>query len=176
MGGAVSLPVVSGVLSGCQAPTDAAAYTLQTLTSDQNELIATIAELIIPTTDTPGARAAKVNEFVDIVVTDFLPEEDKTRFMEGLAETDALAQAAHGASFVDCSEEQQIALLTELEDAAYSAREAGEDAAFFMMIKEMTLTGYYTSEIGATQELIYVHEAGEYKPDIPYSEVGRAYS
>ena len=176
MGGAVSLPVMSSVLSGCQAPTDAAAYTLQTLTSDQDELVATIAELIIPTTDTPGARAARVNEYVDIVVTDFLPEEDRTRFMAGLAEADAMAQSAHSASFVDCTEEQQIALLTQMEDAAYEAREAGEDSAFFMMIKEMTITGYYTSEIGATQELKYVHEAGEYRGDIPYSEVGKAYS
>ena len=176
MGGAVSLPLASGVLSGCQAPSDAAAYTLQTLSSSQDELVATIAELIIPTTDTPGARAARVNEFIDIVVTDFLPEEDRTRFMNGLAEADAMAQAAHGAAFVDCSEEQQIALLTEMEDAAYAAREAGEEPAFFMQMKEMTLTGYYTSEIGATQELMYVHEAGEYRSDIPYSEIGKAYS
>lgn len=176
MGGAVSLPVVSGVLSGCQAPTDASAYALQTLTSDQNELVATISELIIPTTDTPGARAAKVNEFIDIVVTDFLPAEDRARFLAGLANADAMAEAAHGSSFVDCSEEEQIALLTEMEEAAYAARDAGQEPAFFMMMKEMTLTGYYTSEIGATQELIYVHEAGEYRGDIPYSEVGKAYS
>lgn len=176
MGGAVSLPLASSVLSGCQAPSDASAYALQTLTSDQDELVATMAELIIPTTDTPGARAAKVNEYIDIVVTDYLTEEDRTSFMAGLADADAQAQEAHGSAFVDCTEEQQIALLTQMEEVAYAAGEAGSSPAFFMMMKQMTLRGYYTSEIGATQELMYVHEAGEYRPDIPYSEIGKAYS
>ena len=175
MGGAVSLPLASSVLSGCQtAPSTASAYSLQTLTPDQDELVATIAELIIPTTDTPGARAALVNEYIDIVATDYMTEEQRTQFVAGLGDADAAAQAAHGSSFVDCTEEQQIALLTEMENEAYDSQ--GEDPHFFMMMKQMTLTGYYTSEIGATQELMYVHEAGIYRPDIPYSEIGKAYS
>lgn len=176
MGGAISLPLASSVLSGCQsAPSSASAsYTLQTLTPEQDELVATIAELIIPTTDTPGARAALVNEYVDIVATDYMTDEDRTAFMTGLADADAQAQAAHGASFVDCTEEQQVALLTAMEEDAYAAESSSPP--FFMMMKQMTLTGYYTSEIGATQELMYVHEAGVYRGDIPYSEIGKAYS
>ena len=176
MGGAVSVPLASGILSGCQSSVDGTAYVLQTLTPQQDELVATISELIIPTTDTPGARAAKVNEFIDILMTDYYPDEDRSRFMSGLAEADEKAQAANGNLFVDCTEDQQVAILTEMENEAYTAKEAGEDQAFFLMMKEMTLTGYYTSEIGATQELTYVHEAGEYRPDIPYEEIGRAFA
>ena len=177
MGGAVSLPLASSVLSGCQtSPSSATAYALQTFTPDQNELVATIAELIIPTTDTPGARAAQVNEYMDIVVTDYMTEEDRMHFMAGLADVDNKAQEAHGAAFVNCTEEQQVSMLTAMEDEAYADREAGSPPAFFVMMKQMTLTGYYTSEIGATQELMYVHESGVYRPDIPYSEIGKAYS
>ncbi len=176
MGGTLSVPLVSGVLSGCQPPAEGTTYALQTLTPEQDELVATMAELIIPTTDTPGARAANVNEFVDILLTDFHPIEDRDRFLAGLADADAKATAEYGALFVDCTGDQQVALLTQMEDEAYAARRPGGDPHFFIMMKEMTLTGYYTSEIGATQELEYVHEAGIYRPDIPYSEVGKAYA
>lgn len=175
MGGAISAPLMSGMLAGCQPPAPASGYVLKKLTADQNELVATISELIIPTTDTPGARAAGVNEFVDLMLDEWYPEEDVTRFMAGLTDVDQRAQNAHSANFVDLSADQQTAILEELEAEAMAARAAG-NPAFFSMIKELTLTGYYTSEIGATQELKYVHEAGYYDGDVPYEEVGRAYS
>lgn len=174
MGGTVSLSVASGVMAGCQAPASGG-FAWQTLSPAQGELVATMAELIIPETDTPGARAAKVHEFVDLMLTDWYDVEDKDHFMAGLAQVDEMAQAANGGNFVDNTEEQQVALLTELEDAAY-ADPGGDQKPFFSMMKELTLTGYYTSEIGATQELKYLHVAGEYRGDVPYEEIGRAYS
>ena len=176
MGGAISAPLMSGMLAGCQAPAPSSGYVLKRLTADQNELVATISELIIPTTDTPGARAAGVNEFVDLMLDEWYPEEDVARFIAGLTDANQRAQDAHNSDFVDLTEEQQTSLLEELESEAMAARSAGDDPAFFSMIKELTLTGYYTSEIGATQELKYVHEAGYYNGDVPYSEVGKAYS
>ena len=174
MGGTVSLSVASGVLSGCQAPA-AGGYTYQTLTADQGELVATLSELIIPETDTPGARAARVHEFVDLMLTDWYDEADRDHFLAGLAEVDGVAQSINGGAFVGNTEEQQVAILTEMEDAAIA--DAGADQQpFFSMIKELTLLGYYTSEIGASQELKYVHTAGEYRGDVPYEEIGRAYS
>ena len=172
MGGAVSAPLMSGVLAGCQAPSGATAYTFQVLTPEQNELVATICDLIIPETDTPGARAARVHEFADLMLAEWYPTEDVDRFMAGLADVDARARNAHGNAFVDLTNEQQTAILQELE----AEDRAGDEPAFFGMIKELTLTGYYTSEIGATQELKYVHVAGYYDGDVPYEEVGRAYS
>ena len=174
MGGAVSAPLMSGMLAGCRPPAPTSDYVLKKLTPEQSELVATISELIIPETDTPGARAARVNEFADLMLDEWYPLEDMDRFMAGLADVDQRAQAGHGDDFVDLSEEQQTELLKELESEAMSA--SSDDPAFFNMIKELTLTGYYTSEIGATQELKYVHEAGYYDGDVPYAEVGRAYS
>lgn len=173
MGGTLSLPLISGVLAGCGGG-GTASFVPGTLSADQNELVATLSELIIPTTDTPGARAAGVNEFIDLMLTDWYGPEDRARFLDGLAATDERARGAHNAAFVDVTTEQQIALLTAFEQEALASQGAGKP--FFTLLKEMTLTGYYTSEIGASQELKYVHSAGYYNGDVPYAEVGRAYS
>jgi hypothetical protein len=174
MGGTLSLPLISGVLAGCGGSAETAGFVPRTLSAAQHELTATLAELIIPTTDTPGARAAGVHEFIDLMLTDWYEAEDRDRFLAGLAALDERARAAHGAAFLDVEEAQQVALLTEMEQAALASTGTGKP--FFALLKEMTLTGYYTSEIGATQELKYVHVAGSYNGDVPYADVGRAYS
>ena len=90
MGGTVSLSVASGVLSGCQAPA-AGGYTYQTLSAAQGELVATISELIIPETDTPGARAARVHEFADLMLTDWFDASDRDHFLAGAGHVEDLA-------------------------------------------------------------------------------------
>ncbi|MEZ4702746.1 MAG: gluconate 2-dehydrogenase subunit 3 family protein [Rhodothermales bacterium] len=174
MGGTLSLPLISGVLAGCGGGGGTAAFVPKTLTADQNELVATLSELIIPTTDTPGARAAGVNEFIDLMLTDWYAADDRDRFVAGLSTVNDRARSAHNKAFVDCDEAQQTAILSQMEQEAMASQGGGKP--FFTLLKEMTLTGYYTSEIGASQELKYVHVAGYYNGDVPYSEVGRAYS
>lgn len=173
LGGTVSLPIMSGILSGCQAPASDS-YTYQVLSPEQGELVATLSELIIPTTDTPGARAAKVDRFIDLMLKDWFPVEDKDHFLAGLQLVDEKAQEANGSVFVDNSKEQQTALLTVMDEAAYTGSHSKKP--FFRMMKELTLSGYYTSEIGASQELKYAHVAGEFRGDVPYEEIGRAFS
>ena len=172
LGGTLSLPVVSAVMSGCQAQTEG--YTYQALTPEQGELVATLAELIIPTTDTPGARAVGVDAFIDRLLTDWFDDDSRNQFMAGLEEVDTKALEANDSRFIDNTEAQQVELLTELDEAAY--RGDSDAPPFFRTMKELTLTGYYTSEIGASQELKYVHVAGEYRGDVPYTEIGRAFS
>lgn len=173
MGGALSASVVSGVLAGCRAG-GTAAYTPRTLTASQDDLVATVAELIIPATDTPGARAAGVNVFIDQMLTRIYTDEERNRFLAGLADLDA---RAGGSGFLQSTAAAQTDLLKALEAEARAARADGADETpFFRTMKELTLVGYYTSEIGATQELKYVHVAGSYDGDVPFDEVGRAYS
>ena len=144
------------------------------LSAEQNELVATLAELIIPTTSTPGGRAARVDAFIDGMLADILSAEERDRFLAGLADVDARAHAAHGVAFVQATPAQQTALLTTMDLASREAAKGSHP--FFPWIKQLTLVGYYTSEIGASQELKYVHVAGKYDGDVPYSQVGRAYS
>ena len=172
LGTAVTPSVARAVGAGYATP--AIGQALRSLSLQENELVATLAELIIPATNTPGARAARVDAFIDGLLSDVFTREERERFLAGLADVDARAHAAHGVTFVKATPAQQTALLTAMD---LESRKRVEGARpFFPWIKELTLVGYYTSEIGATQELRYVHTAGRYDGDVPYSQVGRAYS
>lgn len=178
LGGLVSAPTAAGVLGGCER-TSGPDWTPQTLTPAQNEMVDTIAEIILPATDTPGARAANVNRFVDAMLTGSYPPADRDRFLAGLQETNARCQDTYGSAFVECTADEQRALVGELDDETFGpdapATNRGEPP-FFRMMKELTLVGYYTSEIGATQELKTNVVPGRYDGDVPYEEIGRAWA
>jgi hypothetical protein len=107
----------------------AKASALKTLTPDQNATVTTIAELIIPQTDTPGAKAAKVNEFIDLILSEWYDEPTTARFLAGLADVDRRSQTSFGKKFVACSEADQKKLLTLLdaESIAAARKEAAAD-------------------------------------------------
>jgi hypothetical protein len=135
---------------------------LQILDPHQNDTVATIAELIIPATDTPGARAAKVNEFIDLVLAEWYDAADRTRFLGGLADVDARSRKLFAKDFTACTAEQQTQILTALDAELAEFREAenrgdtveaSTSQRFFRTMKRLTLLGYYTSEVGATEEL-----------------------
>ena len=185
MGGAVSLSTASGILGGCKVGPRSEPFVPKTLTSDQNELVTVVSELIIPETDTGGAQAARVNEFIDKMLTDWYREEDKQRFLTGLTELDVRAAKVDGKPFVQLSGEQQVQMLEELEAERVQWREmvmAKEGEAglgtppFFEMMRELTIAGYYTSEIGASEELRHEMIFSSYEGDVPYDEIGRAWS
>ncbi|MFH5833590.1 gluconate 2-dehydrogenase subunit 3 family protein [Halalkalibaculum sp. DA3122] len=176
-GGALSMSTITAVMSGCSAETGTAGYTPQTLSSHQDELVTAISELIIPATDTPGAKAANVNQFIDKMLTDWNYENEREHFLAGLDGIDQTSRELHGSEFLELTEEQQISVLQQKEQEAKNDSMPDTDLKpFFAMMKEYTLVGYYTSEIGATQELEWNHVAGRYDGCYPYNEVGRAWS
>lgn len=121
-----------------------AAWKPKVLTLHQNSTVITLGELIIPQTDTPGAKAANVNRFIDGVLAERQTDE-RTKFLAGLTALDERAKTEFGKPFVDATPEQQTAMLTKL------ATEPVDE--FFEAIKSMTIIGYYTSEVGVRQEL-----------------------
>lgn len=177
MGGALSAPTVAGVLSGCTASTEAS-WTPSTLSTHQDEVVTLIAERIIPTTDTPGAQAARVNRFIDAVLTESWPDEEVEAFTNGVDTFDERAENDFGAGFLDLSEDDQTAFLTAVDEEAFGERADRDDdrSRFFRMMKELTVVGYYTSEIGATQELQTNLVPGHWSGCIPLSDVGRAWA
>ena len=77
---------------------------LRTLNPQQNGMVTTISEIIIPQTDTPGAKAARVNEFIDLILTEWYDDEEKSIFLTGLAEVDTRTRDLFGKNFVDCGD------------------------------------------------------------------------
>jgi hypothetical protein len=124
-----------------------------TLTAHQNDLVVALTELIIPQTDTPGARGANVNRFVDQVLTEAqAPVRDS--FVRGLTWIDTRSRALFKAKdFLGASPEQQTTLLTRLSAEGNPNKEETIGRDFFQAIKSMTINGYYTSEIGLRKEL-----------------------
>ncbi len=130
-----------------------APYKAKFFNADQLALVATISELIIPTDDhSPGAIAAEVPEFTDLMVSESSAEIKKT-WTDGLAAMDRLSQDRNGVPFNKATKDQQIAILTEISRNEMNPKTPEEK--FFKTIKNMTIDGYYTSKIGIHQELQY---------------------
>ncbi len=121
--------------------------------ADQMALIATVSELIIPTDDhSPGAIAAEVPEFIDLMIGES-PAETKKLWTDGLAAIDKMSQDKNKAAFNKATKDQQVAMLTEISRNEMKPQTLEE--RFFKTIKNMTIDGYYTSEIGIKKELQY---------------------
>ena len=113
----------------------------------QNETVVALADLIIPATDTPGAKAAQVNRFIDLILNESSAETQR-KFLQGLAWLDGYALRTHGAPFVRCTPEQQIEMLRRLDPGDHPPSELGPGQLFFREIKRRTISGYYTSKVG----------------------------
>ena len=145
-------------------------YALRTLDAHANDTVVAMIDQIIPATDTPGAKGARVNEFIDVILTEWANEDERRNFLNGLAGVDQQSNALFSKDFTAASPEQQMTLLRSLDETAAVARARVADKQrtpfwepegrdrqmqddFFTVFRRMTLHGYYTSEIGFTQEL-----------------------
>lgn len=173
MGAAVSASALTGILQGCKA-TPELLYTPVFFTPDQARIVTEVAEIIIPKTDTPGAKDAGVPGFIDTMLKDCYKKEDQDRFITGLTAFDEDAKKAYGDSFIYCKPEQQAELVKKTHEAALKEMKENKEAKrpFILMAKELTLLGFFTSEPGATQVLQYVAVPGKYQGCIPLAEAG----
>ena len=149
------------------------------MTGEQRAAVYRCADLIIPVTDTPGAIDAGVDEFLDYVISVWYQEDEREVFFAGLAQMLAEAQGAYGQHFIALKESEQVALLQAAQGRELTSNplDFGESGGgFFKKIKELTVTGYYTSKVGATIERKYVPMPGFYDGDYKFSEVGRLWA
>ena len=122
-------------------------------TAVEGLVVARIADLIIPPTDTPGATGAGVPHYIDSVVSQN-PRQQGV-FREGLQWLDAESMRAHQKKFLELSEAEQIEIVTPLSVSADNGRLNSPGATFFGAMKNQTADGYYTSYAGLVQELGY---------------------
>ncbi len=162
-------------LSGCTTKATGLQFTKEDI-SFLNE----VGEVIIPATNTPGAKEANVGEFMSVMVRDCYDEKNQNIFMEGMKALQFKdAKAKIGKSFMEASAEERHKLLVALDDEAkaYKKNKTPEQPKhYFTMIKELTLTGFFTSEVGATKTLRYVAVPGRYDGCVPYKKGDKAWA
>lgn len=189
-------------LSGCKTtPAKEGLFSV-----DDIALLDEVGETILPTTaSSPGAKAAQIGEFMKTMVTDCYTEEDQQTFTEGIILLQEAAKKKYDKSFMELTPEQKTEFLTELDkEAKAHSKEVSERAAklteaeksqrtkdqhdgtykrdpkdgphYFSMMKQLTLTGYFTSKVGATQALRYEAVPGKYEACIPYKKGDKAWA
>lgn len=171
--------LVGGVASAAQITAiehvfaaDAADSTPTFLSDDHLAMLARIADLIIPETDTPGAVSAGVPGFIDRMLAEWASTGTQRQFVAGFDGIDRRAVDAGLQSFVSASAERQFELLAQLD------REAFADAStddFFRRMKKLVLFSYFSSEPGATTALRFDRVPGRYDPCMSLEEDGRAW-
>jgi hypothetical protein len=139
---------------------------LQNTPADRLLILDEMAEMIIPTTDTPGAKAAKVAEFIVHAVEYCLPTDRKKRFWEDLDAAEAACKRQTGKSFTACNNTERTTFLQQLQAQKHAAGDDTKAPMFFTSLKMLVLHGYFTSEIGATQALNYDPIPGGWIPDM----------
>lgn len=181
-------------LSGCK-PTSTQVTDL--FDTDHVTFLNEVADTILPTTSSPGAKAANVGQFMAVMVRDCYAPADQKIFLEGLGKLDDASQKKFSNKFMALTDQQRTALLADLDkeqkdyttqrnkqiegdrlkhvdDPKYKAPEVPNH--YFRMIKELTLLGYFTSEIGATKALRYIAIPGRYDGCVPYKKGDKAWA
>ncbi len=170
LGYALTASAATAVLNGCKAD-KAPDWMPSNMTLDQSKLIAEVAEMIIPATDIPGAKAALVDRFIDSMCEAY-PEEERNMFIQGLSLFDTKAQAINQKSFLDSDEPGRKAVLDEM----VAESKDSDEPHIFDMVKEMTVLGYCSSEIGATELLNYDPIPGPFVGCVDFSTVGATWA
>ena len=191
--GGVALVGGNALLTGCRDDRAASGLARGAAFSPEDvAFLDEVAETILPETKTPGAKAAKVGAFMALMVTDSYSASDQKIFRDGIRALDEASRKMNNASFMAATPEQRLALLQtlDLEQMSHSdAREAAHreearqrretsapaaaitkdtPAHYFRMMKELTLLGYFTSEIGVTKAQRYLETPGRFDPCVPY--------
>jgi len=160
---------------GEMAPGKVAAESAIYFSSARRALLNEVAGLMIPATDTPSALEVGVPEFIDQMMARWASQDTQKAFDGLLDDIDAQAVSAQGKSFLALDPGQRLAFLTQY-DASHLTGDMASMMGPYAKFKELLMSAYYLSEIGATQELRLEEVPGPFRGDIPVSEVGRAWA
>ncbi len=162
-------------LSGCKTETKSS----KEFSDDDVVFLDEVSDTILPATKTPGAKAAGVGKFMTIMVNDCYTEPDQKIFHEGIKKLNDAADKKYNTSFVKLNPEQRHEFLVSLdnEQKEYMKNKKPEDSShYFRMMKELTLLGYFTSEIGCKQAMRYIETPGRYDGCVPYAKGDKAWA
>lgn len=149
---------------------------IRTLNARQRAFIRAICDVIIPQTTTPAASAASVDAFIDMMLTDWYSDRERLLFLSGIDRLDRQCVESRGKPLAELDPRGQFEFVDHLDAEMVAARAAGSgELPVFAVIKELALIGYYTSEVGLTQELESVGPVGvaDFGPAGPPSALPR---
>jgi len=158
---------ISGMHHEIQEPELVARYSPQFFNADEFRTVEILAAMIIPTDDAPGAREAQLANYIDFVVfsaAEFEPLLQK-KWIDGLVFLERESQKQFGKSFREVGEAGRVKLLTDMSAPEQDPKAQHEGFAFFSVVKDMTVEGFYTSKIGLIDVLDY--QGMNYMPDFP---------
>ena len=159
-------------LAGCKNP-DAGVGESATFGETDIAFLDEVAETIFPKTSTPGAKDAKVGQYMSVMVTDCYEAKDQQAFREGMKKINEACDKMHKHGFMKASPEQRKELLVSLdkERAGYQKTKKKEDPNhYFQYFKQLTIMGYFTSKEGREGATNYQPVPGRYQGDIPYKK------
>lgn len=182
LGVTLSPGAVAAVLSGCRPQPDAdPAF----LSKDAFALVRGLADAIIPATDTPGAVQAGVPAYIDMILAEFSEDAERVRIHAQLDELGAAVRSIGAGTLDDLSADRRLDVMRALDAQAFGGGNGVADDAPFDLpagdppllrtIKAWTVAGYYTSEVGALEEL-HQPPFGLFRGDIPLEEVGKTWA
>jgi hypothetical protein len=172
MFGASLFAPIARAAVGDVTPISVDAPSTPVFTAAQRALMTALSERVMPTTDTPGAIAAGVPEFIEKLLADWALPDERTPIVAGLDAIEARSQADFKVAAVDATPEQQDALLTQAMESPWGSPASD----FFHKFRQLVITGYFTSEIGITKERKYLPVPGRYDGAYLYSNVNRVFS
>jgi hypothetical protein len=164
LGGAVSAPAALAILQGCSAKDapSAATWTPKFFQGSQKDVVTAIADIILPKTDTSGALDANVPAFIDSMLADVYDAAAKERFNKGFTEFEG---------FLKLDAPARKAFLTESLEKALAAENEGKP--FVLMTRELTLLGFYTSQVGITENMEYSPAPGAFHGCVPIAKMAK---
>ena len=181
--GGATLVGGSGLLTACERgdrPAASPPEGVGDFSADQIAFLDEVAETILPETSTPGAKAAAVGAFMALMVTDTYSDEDQAIFLAGLTTLDDESRTDHTIGFMEAAPAQRLALVERLDAEQFEHQAARDETGlpthYFRMMKQLTLLGYFTSEIGITIAQNYVESPGRFDPCVPYTAGERSWA
>ncbi len=163
----------SAYLSGCKADISTN-WSPVSLSIDQLELIKQATERILPKTDTPGANDALVHRYIDNAITNIYKTEDKVKFITGIETFDNISREKYKKKFIELNQEKMDDVLKILAQEWKESKTG--DNPIFKELRDLTVIGFATSEIGAKEFFFYDPIPGPYQGCINYSDIGKTYA
>ena len=171
MGGVFITPAIANLFQGC-TPSGTSGTVF--FSGNQMNVITRMCDLMIPSTDTPGALDASVPAFIDRMVGEVYSPDQRSRFADGLDAFEQGSAAEYGASFSELDETAQTQYMTSVTESAINTY--SDELAFILIFRELCLTGFCLSEQGSNSVLRYMQTPGKYEPCIPFGEVGKTWA